>query len=61
MPKQSPAGIKQEYEKLLKHKQNTLAVEHQMMDCLAGILWEAQRNGTPPDETIYLSLLKNLN
>lgn len=32
--------------------------EHAMMDCLAEVIWQAQRYGTPPDEASYLACLK---
>ncbi len=34
--------------------------EHEMIECLAGTLWEAQRDGTPPDEAVYLECLRRL-
>jgi hypothetical protein len=29
-----------------------------MMDCLAEMIWSAQRNGTVPDESSYLEKLQ---
>ena len=36
------------------------AVEHRMIDCLAETLWQAQRDGEPPDERRYLERLRRL-
>jgi hypothetical protein len=55
-----PAGIQQEYERLLAGLKNPLAVEHKMMDCLEEILWQAQRDGVLPAEEIYLQRLQAL-
>lgn len=56
-----PAGIKQITRSLLiKHSGEGHAVEHMMMDCLAEALWNAQRNGSAPDESAYLEQLHRL-
>ncbi len=34
--------------------------EHQMMHCLAELLWQAQQHGIPPDESLYIGRLKAL-
>ena len=31
-----------------------------MMECLAEMIWQAQRNGAPPDEADYLERLRRL-
>jgi len=36
------------------------AAEHQMIDCLAETLWEAQSHNTAPDEQKYLERLQRL-
>lgn len=54
-----PAGIALIYQTLCKTKPNH-AVEHDMIDCLATIIWEAQHSGMPPDEKGYLESLKRL-
>jgi hypothetical protein len=55
-----PAGIKAIYSKLCFSLQNSLVVEHKMMDCLASILWDAQTVGKMPDEKVYLEMLLRL-
>jgi hypothetical protein len=52
-----PAGITMIYEKLCQKLGDKHLAEHHMMDCLAEILWQAQRDGTPPDENKYLGRL----
>ena len=44
---------------LLKHGDGH-TVEHLMIECLGVCLWEAQRQGTAPDEARYLENLKRL-
>jgi hypothetical protein len=36
------------------------ALDHQLMECLAEMIWQAQRDGTMPDEARYLSCMKTL-
>lgn len=55
-----PAGIRDLYRTLADRSGDTHAAEHQMMECLGRILWEAQRSGQLPDENEYLACLKRL-
>jgi hypothetical protein len=55
-----PAGIKTIYKNLLTKHQDILMAEHQMMNCLALILWDAQQNGKVADEKVYLEKLRQL-
>lgn len=55
-----PAGIQTIYRDLMIMAENKHDVLHQMMRCLAEMLWEAQKNGTIPDESIYLEKLRAL-
>lgn len=55
-----PAGIVAAFETALKRHGDRHEVEHRMMECLGQAMWEAQRNGTPPDEGAYLECLKRL-
>jgi len=34
--------------------------EHQMMECLTEMIWNAQKNNSAPDEQAYLNCLKKL-
>ncbi len=53
-----PAGVRAAYQRLRLARGDAHAAEHEMMECLAESLWQAQRQGTPPDEGRYLALLR---
>jgi len=55
-----PAGINEAYAAALVKLGDPHAVEHRFMECLGEALWQAQRNGTPPDETAYLRCLRSI-
>ena len=55
-----PFGIRAVFEQLAAKVGDQHAAEHRMIDCLAETLWEAQRNGTAPDEQAYLRQLGQL-
>jgi Domain of unknown function (DUF1841) len=55
-----PAGIKAIYQELLQKHQPAHAAEHYMTTVLAQVLHDAQSSGTPPDENIYLEMLRKL-
>jgi len=55
---QRPAGIVEVYQRLLAKHGNAHQVEHQMMECLGEMLWQAQRDGTAPQEQHYMECLK---
>lgn len=54
-----PIGIRAAYDKLreLHHGDAHLAL-HDILDCLAETIWQAQRNNTAPDNVVYLNLLQ---
>jgi hypothetical protein len=54
-----PAGISMLYEKLCCQFADAHIAEHHMQDCLAEILWQAHRDGVPPDEEKYLGKLQS--
>jgi hypothetical protein len=54
-----PPGIRQAFAALTK-KMAIHEAEHQVIECLAETLWEAQRAGRPPDEVGYLTRVKGL-
>ncbi|WP_020395316.1 DUF1841 family protein [Thiolinea disciformis] len=54
-----PTGIRAIYQKLLTLK-DLHTTEHEMMECLAESIWQAQRDNTMPDEQRYLQKLMNL-
>ncbi|MDJ0709749.1 MAG: DUF1841 family protein [Woeseiaceae bacterium] len=55
-----PTGIARIYESLAKRMGDAHAAEHEMIECLAEVLWEAQRDNRPPDEARYLENLRQL-
>ena len=55
-----PAGINTIYLTLTSRTGDAHSAEHQMIDCLAETLWEAQSQNSPPDEVKYLDRLRRL-
>jgi len=55
-----PQGIASIHAALSKRMGSAHAAEHAMLELLAETLWEAQRNGRPPDEQAYLERLRKL-
>ena len=55
-----PAGIAAVYKTLAAQKGDVHAAEHEMIECLAETLWEAQSTNQPPDEHKYLERLQRL-
>jgi hypothetical protein len=55
-----PAGIAGVLASLTARCGDAHAAEHQMIDCLAETLWEAQSQNNPPDEQTYLLRLQRL-
>lgn len=55
-----PPGIASALESLTRNCGDAHAAEHQMIDCLAETLWEAQSQNRAPDEQKYLDRLHHL-
>jgi hypothetical protein len=55
-----PAGIRAIYDALVAKLGDQHSAEHQMLDCLAETLWEAQSQNSAPDEQRYLDRLHRL-
>lgn len=55
-----PGGIRKIHSTLAHAAGEPHAAEHQMIDCLAEILWEAQSKNSAPDEQKYLERLHAL-
>lgn len=53
-----PAGIKEYFQRLTEMHRDSHAALHTIMECLGEMLWQAQRDGTEPDETLYFSCLE---
>lgn len=56
----SPSGFTKLFQQLLVKYQDKHQVEHNIMECLAESLWQAQQNGQAPDEKIYLNAVAHL-
>ena len=55
-----PIGISAIRSRLAAHLASGHAVEHRMIEVLAGVLWEAQRDGHAADDALYLERLRKL-
>lgn len=53
-----PAGVRGHYQALARRLGDEHAAMHETMDCLAEMIWTAQRHGTPPDGAAYLACLE---
>ncbi len=53
-----PPGVKSRYEKLCIALGEEHDAQHQVMDCLAEMIWTAQRYQQPPDGAAYLACLE---
>jgi hypothetical protein len=54
-----PAGIRAAYEQLIRRR-DAHAVEHAIVEHLAEALWQAQRDGVPPNEQVYLRRVQKM-
>lgn len=52
-----PKGVRAEYQRLLAAHADVHDAEHAVIECLAEMLWQAQRNGGAPDAAVYLACL----
>ena len=53
-----PVGITQVYDKLLQKYNDKHLAQHDLLECLAETIWQAQHNNAPLNGTDYLNLLK---
>lgn len=58
LPIDQPRGIAAHYRRLLEKTGSAHDAEHLIMDCLAEMIWQAQRQRTQPDPAIYLACLE---
>ncbi|HJT51848.1 MAG TPA: DUF1841 family protein [Nitrosospira sp.] len=52
-----PPGIRRRYERLLRKFGDEHTVMHQIMECLAEMIWQAQRTNTAYDASVYFECL----
>ncbi len=55
-----PAGIGDQHRRLSVKLNNDHEAEHQIMECMGRVMWEAQRSGQMPDEGVYLECVRKL-
>ncbi len=55
-----PPGIRALYERLQATAGDHHALQHKLMECLAELIWQAQRDGELPDEQRYLDCIGSL-
>ena len=53
-----PPGIVQRFGRLLASTGERHAAMHEAIECLAEIVWRAQRDNAPPDAAAYLECLE---
>ena len=52
-----PPGIRAHFERLRAARGDEHAAMHALLECLAEVIWNAQRHGAPPDAELYLACL----
>jgi hypothetical protein len=52
-----PSGIRQRYEQLLKQHGDPMNAQHEIMECLGEMIWQAQRQGGEYSAVIYFNCL----
>lgn len=53
-----PPGIKSAYQALQSKLADSHLAQHELMECLAETIWQAQRSQTTPDTQVYLALIQ---
>jgi hypothetical protein len=53
-----PAGIRPAFDSLVARRGSAHAAQHEVMECLGTMLWEAQRSGRPPDGAAYVDCVR---
>jgi hypothetical protein len=53
-----PPGIRAQFERLRVARGDEHAALHVVLECLGEVLWNAQRQRTPPDAALYLACLE---
>ena len=55
-----PPGIREASKQLSIKLDSEHEAQHRIMDCLGQVLWNAQRDGAPPDMVAYVEAIKKL-
>lgn len=53
-----PQGIREQFVRLTQKYESEHEAQHAIMDCLGEMIWQAQRNKTGPDATVYMNCLE---
>ncbi len=53
-----PRGIRDAHQELTARLDSVLNAEHEIMDCLAEMIWQAQQTRSTPDARIYLKCVQ---
>jgi len=53
-----PVGIRPAFASLVERLGSAHAAQHEVMECLGTMLWEAQRSGRPPDGAAYVDCVR---
>jgi hypothetical protein len=53
-----PPGIREAVNTLARRRDSEHEARHDVMECLAEVVWQAQRNSRPFDNTAYLDCLR---
>lgn len=53
-----PHGIRAHFTRLTQQFESEHDAQHRMMECLSEMIWQAQRNNTQPNATIYFACLE---
>ena len=54
-----PPGIADLHHRLCARTGDVHDAEHELMECLAEMIWESQRAQSPPDQQAYLACVRN--
>lgn len=52
-----PKGVRAHFVRLTHQFESEHDAQHRMMECLSEMIWQAQRNRTAPDASVYLDCL----
>lgn len=55
-----PPGIQEIYQTILGKNQDPHEAEHQMMECIAEMIFSAQKSNTPMNHQAYIQCLKSI-
>ncbi|PHV10815.1 DUF1841 family protein [Chitinimonas sp. BJB300] len=53
-----PPGVRDLFRSLCEHTGDEHSAQHEMMDCLAEMIWQAQRSGTSPNGALYIACIR---